>query len=209
MRGVPVLTLLVFLLSAINAWGQNADWKSLGRPLPDDTKRMEDRYVYFNDNATDKNVSLDRPVLVASDIQEWLQTHIPEVLTLDGPRYEQQIAVNRRYFTPNGYADYIASLTSARIPTLLKEQRYKMAAVVTDPPNLFAKGTRKLNATAAVYVWQAEIPLQLNYLGLTGSNTYKIYLTVELVRIPMQTDNNLVALNGWRFSGRPRSPLFP
>lgn len=194
------------------------DWKSLGKPLTDDTKSMYDRYVYFDGNTTDKNIGIDKPVLLNDEIQAWIAQRAAEVMTLDGAHYEQQIAVNRRHFTPKGYGEYVASLDAAQIPKLLKEQRYKMSAVVIDPGNVFAKGLRDENEAdkdkpdhkaKLVYIWQIEVPITLNYQNLNGTNSYKIYLTAELKRIPMQTDNEntLVAINGWRFAQKPRQAL--
>jgi hypothetical protein len=199
-----ILTLIsAFVLVSLNAYA--IDWKSIGKPVEDDTTAMEERYVHFDGNTTDKNVPLDKAVLDSPDIQEWLSQRVAEVMKLDGPKYEQQITVNKRHFTEQGYGNYLAALEAAQIPKLLKEQHYTMAAVLTNLPNVYAKGLRELpdNKGTFIYVWRVEVPVTLNYQSINGSSNYKVYLQTELVRIPMREDGTLVAIDSWEFNAKP------
>jgi len=193
-----LLAALLFLAPVAQA--QEIDLMKLGRPLGgDDTTPMEDRFVYFNESTVSKDVPVTTPVLINSDIEEWLSQRIAEVMTLDGPGYEQRVTVNRRYFTATGYKDYVSNLVASQVPKLLKEQRYNMSAVVLQKPEILAQGLRENEDKSYVYVWQEEAPVTLVYQNLESSNNYKVRLKAEIVRIPMTEDNSLVALNRWQF----------
>jgi hypothetical protein len=207
-----LLLVLAFVICSVPAFA--IDWNAIGKPLDDDSKKMRDRYVYFDGNTTSQNIGIDKPVINFQDIQDWVSQRAAETLTLDGPHYEQQIAVQQRNFTSKGYGEYIASLEASQIPKLLKDQHYTMRAIVMDPPNVVANGLRDEGGdkTAAnykeqlTYIWIVDVPVNMTYHSMSGDTVYKIYLTVELKRIPMQADNNnaLIAINAWQFSAKPR-----
>ncbi len=191
--------LAALILFAPAAYAEGIDLMRLGRPLGGDDTPMRDRYVYFNESTVSKDVPVTTPVLLNADIAEWLSQRLAEIMTLDGPGYEQQVTVNRRYFTESGYKDYVAGLIASQVPKLLKEQRYRMSAVVLAPPEILAQGLRENADKSHVYVWQVEAPATLVYQNFENSNSYKVRLKAEIVRIPMTEEGSLVALNRWQF----------
>ncbi len=182
------------------------DIAALGRPLDDDTKPMVDRYVYFNIEATDKNVSLDRAILSTQDIEEWLRQRITDALTLNGAQYDQKIITLKRFFTAPGYAAYVSSLEQASLPSLLKEKAYELSAVVVDRPEIVGQGLRDITPAdnpppnkIYQYVWQARVPAILSYVHGSEILSYNTIIEVEVTRIPLTAEDSKVALNGWRF----------
>lgn len=190
------------------------DWDAIGRPLGDDTKDMMDRFVYFNADATDVNVALDNPVLSPVEIREWIRANLSGVFALDGQTFDNQIIANRFFFTPRGYADYVTALRNSKIDTYLKENRYKLSALILEEPIITAKGVRKTidknKKEIATHVWQLETRVYLAYLDYANevpealqnkqdpslnTNTFSFNMKVELVRIPMQKSGNLIAIN--------------
>lgn len=195
------------------------DWDAIGRPASDDTKDMMDRFVYFNADATDVNVALDNPVLSPVEIREWIRANLSGVFTLNGQTFDSQIIRNRFNFTPRGYADYVTALRNSKIDTYLKENRYKLSALILEDPIIVAKGIRKSvdkdKKEIATHVWQLETRIYLAYLDYANevpevlqnkndpaldTNTFSFDLKVELVRIPMQENGNLVAINTLLFN---------
>ena len=204
-RSLLALTAFTFLASIANA--QTVDWKSLGRPLDDDTKAMRDRYVYSQaETTTDKTVGVDKPVLSPEDVVVWLTPHISELYDLNSMNYDQKTIANQKYFTPKGYAEYIGSLNAAQLPAVVKQKRYSLAAVVPEPATVVAKGLRDEGDKTQpnpvpqyVYVWEVDAPVTLVYRNpdMTDTKNYKVTAKVELIRIPMKEDTTLVAINGW------------
>ena len=197
------------LLLAYSASAQAVDWKSLGKPLDDDTKAMTDRYVYSQaETTTDKNVGIDKPVLAPNDVAEWITQRIPELFALSAKDYDQKMVVSQIHFTPKGYGQYVKSLIAAQLPLVVKEKNFTLSAMVPDPPIVTAKGLRDdADKTVTnpvpkmVYVWQLDTPVNLGYRspGLTFEvKTYKVLIKVDLVRIPMKEDGTLIAIDGWR-----------
>ena len=182
------------------------DIKSLGKPLDDDTKPMLNRYVYFNIEATGKDVPLERAILSNADIEEWLRQHITDALTLTGATYDQKIVALKPYFTPAGYGAYIASLEQAALPSLLKEKAYGLSAVVMDRPDIAGQGLRDTTPEAPKenkiyqYVWQVKVPALLSYTHGTESVSYNVTIETEVTRVPVTEDGVKVAINGWRFA---------
>ena len=191
------------------------NWKLLGKPMTDDSKQMKDRFVYMNAEATDTNISLARPVLSQIEINDWMNEHLSQILTLDGKAYDRQVYANRFVFTPTGYADYIVYLRSANFAKFLKENQYKVTSFVQGSPEILSEGIQSEPGKTGVYRWQTKAILILSYLdyrnetpaalfkGIEKSkidNRLPIQANVELVRVPMQEDGSMVAINHLSFT---------
>lgn len=201
-----ILTLFVFcILSASTAAA--VDISALGKPLDNDMTPMRDRYVYFNQEATAKGVPIDRAILGNVDVQEWLRQRVADSLMLTGEQYDQKTEDVKRYFTPEGYGYYVASLDAASLPSLLKEKNYTLSAIVMDKPEITGQGLRDITPAEAPadaprqmqYVWLAKVPTMLSYTNGSQINSYNAFIEVELVRIPLREDGTQVAMNAWRF----------
>lgn len=212
------LLLLLFCLLSSAAFA--VDIRSLGKPLDDDGTPMRDRYVYFNIEATGKNVPVDRAILSSTDIEDWLRQHITDALALNGEDYDGKTVTVKNYFTQVGYDAYIASLVSAALPQLLKEKNYALSAVVLDRPQIIMEGLRDLapllpkEKKQYQYVWQAKVPTLLSYTHGTEVLSYNALIEVEVVRVPLRDDGTKVALNAWRFGQstpveKPKNTLAP
>ena len=211
------IILCLFLLLASPALAQTpaptapvADWKSLGKPLDDDSKSMMDRYVYMNTDASDKNIPLDRAVLSQRDIQEWINENLAQVLTLDGRNYDSQVYNSRLVFTPTGYADYILYLRNANFAKFLKDNQYKVTSFVQGSPAILSEGVQTEAGKFPYYRWQAKAILILSYLDYRNQtpaalfkdvpkdkidNRLPIQANIELIRIPMQANGSVIAIN--------------
>lgn len=203
----------------------SVDWKKLGNPVVDDSRSMMDRYVYFDDATTDKNVILSKPVISHQDMEEWVKSHLGQIMTLDGRHFDTQIKRNGPLFTPRGFADYVMYLNDANMQKFLADNQFKVISYVEGTPEITAHGLRDENTSARekdpsvepkmIYVWQANATIILSYLDYNNrpppslfpqrdprqiTNRFPVKARIEIVRIPMQKDGNLVAINRIRFS---------
>lgn len=203
----------------------SSDWKTLGLPIDDDSKSMMDRYVYFDDATTDKNVSLSKPVISHADMEEWIKSHLGQIMTLDGQKYDADLARNGPLFTPRGFADYVLYLQDANMKKFLTDNQFKVVAYVEGTPEITTQGLRDEHATLResdpliapkmVYVWQANATIILSYLDYKNQppanlfpekdprkivNRFPVKARLEIIRIPVQESGNLVAVNRVRFS---------
>lgn len=201
------------------------EWKKLGTPVDDDSKSMLDRYVFFDDATTDKNVTLSKPVLSHQDMEEWIKSHLGQIMTLDGRRFDAQLNANGPLFTPRGFADYVMYLRDANMKKFLADNQFKVQAYVEGTPEITTHGLRDDNvmlrekdpsvAPKLTYVWQANVNIVLSYLDYSNRpppslfpqkdpaqiiNRFPVKARVELVRIPMQQDGELIAINRVRFA---------
>jgi Type-IV b secretion system, inner-membrane complex component len=204
------------------------DWKKIGSSLNDDTKNMMDRYVYINEDATDLNVSLARPILANSEIIEWVKVHLGQIMTLDGTAYDRKLISNQLLFTPSGYADYVVYLRDANMGKFLKDNSFKMTGFVEGDPEVTSQGTRNIpskipgEAAKPVYVWQMNADIVLSYLDYKNeapvelfpdrdkrkiNNRFPLKVKMELIRIPIkETGDNRVAINRISFMSKPADP---
>jgi hypothetical protein len=207
-----ILPLLLVLTTS--AFGQSVDWKTLGRPLDDDTKSMKDRYVYFNSDAMSKNIPVDQALLPQDQVITWVNDHLGQAMTLSGKLYDAQTYNNRLLFTPTGYADYIVYLKNTNLGAFLKTNQYKLAAVVDGVPKINSQGLQKLN-NVDTYTWEITSNLALSYLDYRNqapaaltkdpankNNRSLVQAQIELIRIPSQ-NNNIVAINHLSFGAVP------
>lgn len=208
---------LFLLLLTAPAYAQNApvapslpDWKSIGTGLADDRKPMNDRYVYMNGEASDRNIALDKAILTQSDIRDWINENLAQILTLDGRIYDRQVYENRLVFTPSGYADYIIYLKGANFSQFLKGNQYKVTAFVEGAPKTLSEGVQTVPGKAPTYHWQASAILILSYLDYRNQppaalfpdaskgkidNRLPIQANIELVRIPAQENGSIIAID--------------
>lgn len=212
---VPLLCLF-----AMPALAQQTDWKAIGTPLDDSSySAFKDRYVYFDGNTTDKTIGLDIPVLSQQELAQWIKDNLAQILTLNDHQYNQQINATQTLFTPTGFADYVVYLEKAGMKKFLTTNNFKVAAFVEGTPDIKARGLRpgtSLNAPA-IYVWEATAQLVLSYLNYRNEpppnlfpqkdkrvivNRFPVEVQMEIVRIPMQKNNNLVAINRIAFTAK-------
>lgn len=219
--------IFVLLCGVYTAPALAIDILSLGKPIDNDLKEMKDRLVYLDADVADPSVALDRPIFSTSEIDEWVQQSVAEVLNLDGETYDSQTALSKRFFTEQGYTEYTASLISASLPVLLKEQGYALSAVVLQRPEITAQGLRdiapKIQSAGAAqsapsifqYVWQVNVPVVLTYTKIQEIMTYDILVNTEIVRVLGRQDDQKIAMNIWRFQpivkqeAEPKKNLLP
>lgn len=222
---VALLCLAACCMTSVPSYAQEIDWKKLGNPVDDDSKSMMDRYVYFDDATTDKQVALSKPVISHQEMEEWIKSRLGQIMTLDGRLFDSQVSQNSGFFTPRGFADYMMYLRDANMKKFLADNQFKVIAYVDGIPEITTHGLRDENAAARekdpstppklIYVWQANATIVLSYLDYANRappslfpeknpaqiiNRFPVKARLEMVRIPMQEDGNLVAINRIRFS---------
>lgn len=199
-----------------------ADWKSLGKPMVDDSKPMKDRYVYLNGPATDQNISLERAIFSQNEINEWIRVNLAQILTLSGKEYDHQVYRNRVVFTPAGYADYIVYLRSANFAKFLKDNQYKVVTFVEGMPEIISEGIQSDAGKPPYYRWQVKTILVLSYLDYRNqipaalfkgvdrnkvNNRLPVQANLEIIRIPVTADGAVIAINHLSFTEPEQSPF--
>lgn len=193
------------------------DWKSYGKGLPDDSKSMLDRYVYLNDQTVDKNINVNEAVISHDGVIKWVRERVSQVLTIGGRTYDREIYNNRFLFTPSGYADYVIYLKNSNIGVFLKNNQYKLATIVESLPNITSEQVKDSTGTG-IYTWQVTAPLIMSYLDYKNEppaalfkgklpreidNRIPLIANIELVRIPVQSNGNMIAINHISFAAAP------
>ena len=177
------------------------DLDQIGRGLADDRTDMYQRYVYDDAQTVDTHVSLALPVLPNQDVQEWVREIVPQIMTVSPTLYPTHIKTIPRYFTQAGWQQLQGQWNQAGIPQLMQND-YHMNAVVTEVPQIIAKGRRD-----NVYRWIVDVPVLLTYTDVgQKAQSYALNLRIGITRIPMLPDSRLIAIESWGIAPAKAKP---
>ncbi|HEY1095647.1 MAG TPA: DotI/IcmL family type IV secretion protein [Alphaproteobacteria bacterium] len=178
------------------------DMEAIGEKLNDDRVDMYDRYVFDDDQTIDKKVALRLPVYPNQDVEEWLRDNIAPIMTVSPASYPGHIRKIVPYFVPKGLQQFQIQWEKTGVRQLVIEQNYSMTGLIVDRPHLVAKGRLK-----DVYHWIYDVPVFLTYNKSTTPPTlpisFNVKLRIGLTRIPMQANNQLIAIDQWDLTPPP------
>ncbi len=169
---------------------------AIGQGLADDTLPMRDRYVYDDAQTVGKQVALSLPVMPDQDVQLWLTDHIAQIMSVTPTLYPAHKAKVINLFTGNGWPQLEQQWQQAHIPDIVMQKNYALTTLVTDTPQIFAKGRQQPDGR--VYRWIVDAPILLTYEQKDQEpQSFHLTLRIGLTRIPMREDGQLIAIDQW------------
>ena len=120
-------------------------------------------------------VSLDRPHQTRDAITQWAADIARKAYSFDFVHWRSQLSHLARYFTEDGYEQFLSALKKSGNVTAVRNKRL-VGAAIASPSIVTSEGV--LNR---VYTWEIEIPLQVRYSSAkeTISQSLLITLTVQ------------------------------
>lgn len=148
---------------------------------------------------------IDQPNRTARELAEWLNTAIPEILSLSGAQYDQQIADVKKYFTEDGYAQFTGYVGEAGLYPALTAGDLRISAYVDSAPLLLNDGT-----VGGVYRWLYDVPVTMSYLPRTATEytvqtnaqVRQVTVRLQLGRIDKPDEPEAVRIESWAVSAR-------
>jgi intracellular multiplication protein IcmL len=123
-------------------------------------------------------IASTEPNLLAATLIRWASKAAVAAYTFDFVNYQKQIALARPYFTPTGWEDYQASISSL-IATITQNQLF-VNGVVSGTPVISNQG----ELPGRGYTWRVQIPFLVTYQSaeITSKASYMVMITI--VRVP-------------------------
>jgi hypothetical protein len=112
------------------------------------------------------------------DAMAWLTTVMQGSLNLDSENFAQQLQESERYFTRDGYRDYILLLQQMRAIDHLRSGKVSITTSVDNVPRIVSR--RPLNG---VYTWNIQVETTFVIAFQGNSLTYPVKLAARLVRV--------------------------
>lgn len=141
--------------------------------------------LFYANQANGQKIQLkpyDEPNLRPDTILRWASKAASVAYTFNFVNYNKQIAAARPYFTPDGWQDYLSSVSSL-INTVVQGQLF-VNGVVAGAPVISNQGP----LPGKGYVWRIQIPFLVTYQSADNVNKLHFIVVITVVRVP--TDVN-------------------
>lgn len=123
--------------------------------------------------------ALDRPNQSDSSVLLWSTQAAISAYTLNFGNYQSQLALVNRFFTRNGWSNFITALNRAQVLQQITAEKLEVTTVATKAPVILDKGV--LNG---LYSWRIQLPILVNFQG-SGDRVQRRFLVTMLVtRVP-------------------------
>jgi len=119
--------------------------------------------------------SKNQPSLSQGLLQNWISTFALSSHTFDFYHFDEQITVMEKYFTPEGYRQYVASLQDFREEILQKQMM--LSCIVLEAPSI-----RRSTVIDNIYEWYVEVPIMIRYDSASSSRNEKRTLILVVKR---------------------------
>lgn len=119
---------------------------------------------------------LNVPYISPASLLQWTTQAATASYTFDAENWRKQLQDNARFYTPEGHANYLESMTK-QIDFVVKGVMIA-TAVATGAPVIVGEG----QTPQGVYVWKIRLPVRVDYRSLKESATKNLMLTLVVVR---------------------------
>ena len=148
----------------------------------------------------ENKVPLDQPHRSTSDLAEWITMAVSEILTFKNADMQAIIDANKKYFDPNGQAQFQTFMTENNMTKVLETGRFNMHAFVKQTPLLLNEGN-----VDGRFRWLYEVPVMITYLDRSTKGYTKetrpvnqeLVLTIQIGRTPDLAVGKDVVIERW------------
>ena len=132
---------------------------------------------------------LDQPI-PEQQVVQWASRAAARALTFNYVQYRGQLqeAVNV-YFTPFGGKMYLQALNDSLNIQNVTKNKYLQVAEPLAAPRIIQKGTDANNGQARYY-WKVQVPVQVNFYGAQGVNSFYEIVELKIVRSSYFVENS-------------------
>lgn len=153
-------------------------------------KNTHPRPVYFPTSPDGRLLTLkplNQPSLTTDELSRWVMEAAIASYTFNFTNWRLSLQDARRYYTPNGYQNFLKALKESRNLEAVKSKKFIVSAIPLNLPTI------KEIPTETLFRWKVEVPMLLTYQNGNPTDTIKqeITMTMLIVRI-----SNLDSLKG-------------
>ncbi len=100
--------------------------------------------------------ALNEPSLSQGLLQNWVANFAAASHTFDFYHFDNQAKNMKKYFTPEGYQEYLANIASFRSDVMAKQ--IMLSCIVAEAPSI-----RRSTVLENIYEWYVEVPILIRY----------------------------------------------
>jgi intracellular multiplication protein IcmL len=142
---------------------------------------------------------VDQPNQSDPAVLQWANQAAIAAYTYDYVNYETQLLAASKYFTPDGWEQFLDALKSANNLNAVRTKKLSLSAVAAGAPTIIDRG--ELNGR---YSWRLSMPLLLTYQSASELQQDSIVVTMLVVRTETTTFSNGIGIA--QFIVGPPSP---
>lgn len=133
------------------------------------------------------DVAIDKPYLNTPDMLQWVSDAIQQSFVYDFYHYDDQVNVNKSYFTAAGWENFLNQLNIYANKNEIRINKLFINAAPTGAPIVLTSGL-----LSGRYAWWVQLPIDITYIGTDRTRKKSLNLQVLVVRVP--TLNNLAGV---------------
>lgn len=148
---------ILFLSVGVPAHAENDDKQIIHDKVTDSllkTCRGHEQHV----STWDHGKPLSEPIYSDRELVAWVTAALPNIMSLDAAKIEQELLDGEKYFTPYGWCEFIAATSDAGLidATITRKLQVRMV------PHAAPKITESV-ARNGVYSWAVETPVSFTF----------------------------------------------
>lgn len=141
-------------------------------------------------------IPLNAPFKTREQILNWASEAVTSAYTMDAANYVQRGEEISRYFTTDGFNEYVQAMNTSGTIELIKKETLIATAVPLAVPSVINEG--EVNGT---YMWRVRVPIRVQYQTQGKGTTQNLMVTVVIQRLPTETTKYGVGIS--QFVSRP------
>ncbi len=140
--------------------------------------------------------------LSGREVAMHLSDIIAESLTFTKDNFTTNAAAMQKYFTPDGYQQYLQFLGSSGVRETLNEQNLQSGAYIEETPMELTKGVYD-----GVYKWVFEVPVTISYMpresesyrdSQTQVQNRRFVLRAQFARVQDAQNPDVIKIENWQ-----------
>lgn len=140
--------------------------------------------------------------LSGREVAMHLSDIIAEALTFNKDNFTSNAASMQKYFTPDGYKQYLEFLGSSGVRETLSEQNLQSGAYIEETPMELTKGVYD-----GAYKWVFEVPVTISYVpresesyrdAQTQAQNRRFVLRAQFARVQDTQDPDIIKIENWQ-----------
>lgn len=133
----------------------------------------------------------DLPFVKKEYLLSWASEAVSSSFTIDFQNYRKKIQENKRFFTEQGFEEYVSALqTSTRLPQII-ENYMVSSAVPEGAPVVVNEGV-----VNGIYAWKIRMPVIVSYQsGVKSSPSERLMVSMVVVRVPTYENSSGIGIS--------------
>lgn len=153
------------------------------------------QYEYFATNQSGSlipMVPLSEPNLSDAALLSWVSQAVTESLTFGFNDYRRRLQEASRHFTSDGWSEFTKALQRSEIIDRLEANNQVLTAIPEQAPVIVSHGVSN-----GKYRWVIQMPVVLTYKSGNSSDTRKLIVTLNVVRLSQLESPYGVGIQQW------------